>query len=195
MLAIVLLFALLILATVTDARERRIYNWTTYPGMIAALAINAIGSLLERQGLASETLQSWMGWIGLGESVIGWLACGGVMLVCFVFFRIGGGDVKLMAMVGAFLGLDRGLESLLWTFVIGGCVGLIVLVWRVGAWRLLARVIRHLAYMLRLGSWLPLGPEERRELQPPLFLAPCALAGVVVVQFKLVDQLSAVLAG
>ncbi len=47
------------------------------------------------------------------------------MLVLFVFFRIGGGDVKLLAMLGAFLGLEQGIETLLWTFVLGGAVGLI----------------------------------------------------------------------
>ena len=55
------------------------------------------------------------------------------MIVCFVFFPgIGGGDVKLMAMVGALLGTYDGLEALLWTFVLAACFGLIVLVWRVG---------------------------------------------------------------
>ena len=72
---------------------------------------------------------------------------------------------------------------MLWTFVLGGCMGLIVLIWRVGPVRLLVRAIRQVLWTLRLGRWSPLTPEERAQLQPPLFLAPSALAAVLIVQF------------
>jgi hypothetical protein len=64
-------------------------------------------------------------------------------------------------------------------------LGLIVLVWRVGPLRLVASVGRHLLWMLRLGRFQPLTPEERAALQPPLFLAPSALAAAVIVEFNL----------
>ena len=35
--------ALLVVAAATDVARHKIYNWTTYPGMLAALAINAAG--------------------------------------------------------------------------------------------------------------------------------------------------------
>jgi len=107
-------------------------------------------------------------------------------VVCFVLFKVGGGDVKLIAMLGAFLGPDRGVEAMLWTFVLGACLGLIVLVWRVGPLRLVADVGRHLLWLLRLGRFQPLTPEQRAALQPPLFLAPAALAAAVIVLFSLV---------
>lgn len=78
---------------------------------------------------------------------------------------------------------------MLWTFVLGGCMAVIVLVWRVGFWRLLARTFRQVLWTLRLGSWSRLTPEERAQLQPPLFLAPSALIAAVIVQFSLVDRL------
>src|SRR5438270_468124 len=81
------------------------------------------------------------GWLsdlsGLEDSLKGFAVCGGLMLVCFVFFGIGGGDVKLIAMMGAFLGFYRGVEALLWTFVLGAAAGLAILIWRVGLWRLI----------------------------------------------------------
>src|SRR5262245_44862499 len=98
------------------------------------------------------------------------------MLVCYILFHVGGGGVKLMAMVGALMGLEQGMEALLWTFVLGGCLALILLVWRVGALRLLARAGRYLAAVLRFGPTTPLEPDDRASLQTPLFLAPCALA-------------------
>jgi hypothetical protein len=57
----------------------------------------------------------------------------------------------------------------------------------VGPIRLLARVLRQILWSLRLGRWSPLGEAERAQLQPPLFLAPSALAAVVIVRFSL-DQ-------
>jgi hypothetical protein len=38
-------------------------------------------------------------------------------------------------------------------------------------------------WMLRLGKWVPLTAAERAQLQPPLCLAPSALAAVVIVRF------------
>ena len=32
-------------------------------------------------------------------------------------FKVGGGDVKLIAMLGAFLGPEQGITAMLWTFV------------------------------------------------------------------------------
>ena len=48
--------------------------------------------------------------------------CGAAMLVCYVLFAggVGGGDLKLIAMMGAWLGVYRGLEAMLWTMVIAG---------------------------------------------------------------------------
>jgi prepilin peptidase CpaA len=185
MVAEVLLLGLLAVATATDLKWHRIYNWTTYPGILAALGMNALGARLLRGGLLGEATLRHLGCVGLGESALGFLICGGVMLVCYVLLQVGGGDVKLIAMLGAFLGVEQGVTAMLWTFVLGACLGLIVLVWRVGPLRLVASVGRHLLWMLRLGRFQPLTPEERAALQPPLFLAPSALAAAVIVEFNL----------
>jgi prepilin peptidase CpaA len=181
----ILLLALLLVAAATDIAGHKIYNWTTYPGILAAFASSGLGSLLiSIHWISEETLRSkaWGG-IPLGECLMGFAACGLLMLVCFVLFHIGGGDVKLIAMLGAFLGPNDGLQAMLWTFVFGGCLGIIVLIWRVGAIRLLARVARQLVWSLRIRTWSPLTDDERAQMRTPLFLAPCALAAVVIVRF------------
>jgi len=187
MVTTVLLVGLLAVATVTDVSRHKIYNWTTYPGILAALALNGVGTVLvSTTDVDPQWLRAWLGWIGAAQSLFGFLACGLVLLVCFVLFKVGGGDVKLMAMLGAFLGPDRGIEAMLWTFVLGGAMALIVLIWRVGPVRLIARVLRQVLWTVRLGRWSPLTPDERAQLQPPLFLAPSALAAVIIVQFSLI---------
>jgi len=187
MVATVVLLGLLLAATVTDLLRRKIYNWTTYPGILAALGFSAAGSALMATTEVSRAQLERLGWIEVTESLIGLSAVGAVMLLCFVTFKIGGGDVKLIAMLGAFLGPQRGIEAMLWTFVLGGCVGLIVLIWRVGPVQLVARTFRQLLWTLRLGRWSPLTEDERAQLQSRLHLAPNALAAVLIVQFQLQD--------
>src|SRR4029079_6283305 len=107
----VLLLALATIVAATDLFTHKIYNWTTYTGIVLALTVN----WLER---------GWEGPGGLEDSLKGFALCGGLMLAAYVLFNLGGGDVKLLAMVGAFLGVEQGLEALLWTFVLGGITGL-----------------------------------------------------------------------
>ena len=184
MLLTILLLSFVSVATITDLARHKIYNWTTYSGMLAALTLSAAGWLVfPFPGVNGEEML-----VSFLESAVGLLACGFVMLVCFVMFRVGGGDVKLMAMLGAFLGANKGIEAMLWTFVLGACMGLTVLVWRVGPGRLIVHVFRHIVWTLKLGSLSPLTDEERAALQPPLFLAPSALAAVIIVRFGLVDR-------
>jgi prepilin peptidase CpaA len=190
MLISALVVAFTLAAACTDLRWHKIYNWTTYPGMLTALAVNAVGSWMGLAQQPDHPWSRWVGWIGLADSAAGFLACGFLMMVLFVFFRIGGGDVKLLAMLGAFLGLERGIETLLWTFVLGGAVGLTVLIWRVGLWTLLARSFRHVWSTMRLGHFSRLTEEERKQLQPPLYLAPTALAALLIVRFELLEILS-----
>ena len=173
MVATVLLLALVLIAAITDLLWRKIYNWTTYPGILLGLAASAGGWLAVAAGADPHRLAA-LGWITPAQSALGLAICGLVMLVCFVLFRVGGGDVKLIAMLGAIMGPEQGIETMLWTFVLGGCVGLIVLVWRIGAITLLARVFRQVFWTLRLGLWNPLTPDERAHSFSPRCFSPRA---------------------
>ena len=140
MLAIVLLLAFMSIAAVTDLLWNKIYNWNTYGGIAAALA-----------------LAPWYGRSTLADSVTGLLTCGLLMVVCFVVFPgIGGGDVKLMAMLGAWLGWEKGIEALLWTFVLAAAFALIGLIWKIGPLTALGRAGRLIASKLRLNWFAPL---------------------------------------
>jgi prepilin peptidase CpaA len=108
-----------------------------------------------------------------------------------VFFPggIGGGDVKLVAMIGAFLGVGAGFEAMLWTFVLGGSVALIALVWRIGAWNLAGRIGKYVLVTLRMRRPVPLTEEGRKPLKAGLYLSPSALAAVIIVHFRLIEYL------
>lgn len=185
MIASACLFVLIAVAAATDVARHKIYNWTTYTGLFIALALNAAASALEYQGvMSSDGLAHYFGAIGFPESLAGLATCGGLMLVCYVLLGVGGGDVKLLGMIGAFFGVERGLESLLWTFVLAGSFGIVALVWKVGPASLMARTLRRILAVLRLGSWLELSSEERALLNFPWFLAPTALIATALVQFN-----------
>lgn len=120
------LVGLLLVSTFTDIRHRKIYNWTTYPGMIVALLISGIATWMRADVInGPQTQADTLGILTWPDSLFGLLACGAMMIVCYVFFPggVGGGDVKLIAMIGAYLGVMSGLEAMLWTFVLGGCGG------------------------------------------------------------------------
>lgn len=178
MIATWFLIGFMLLATVTDVKDQKIYNWNTYPGIIIAVVLATIGS---------TTIWPDIAIVDIGESLFGFLIAGGIMLFCFVSFQIGGGDVKLLAMVGAFLGPWDGVQTVLWTFVLGGATALIILIWRLGAVSLLQRLYQQTMNKLSLGKWGPLTEEENRQLQMPLYLAPSAFLGMLVVHFSLIE--------
>ena len=187
------LVSFLLVAAFTDIRQHRIYNWTTYPGTIAALVISGVATWLGIDAInGSQTQVATLGVIHWPDSISGLLACGAMMIVCYVFFPggVGGGDVKLIAMIGAYLGVMSGLEAMLWTFVLGGCAALISLVWRFGVGKLVVRSVRVVWHRLRLGAAFELSEQEREPLKTELFLAPSALAGVIIVRFQLVELLA-----
>ena len=162
---IAVLLALLMIAAVTDVARHKIYNWNTYSGIAAGFATRWFAE----------------GWTGLEDGLAGFGACGGIMLVCYVLFHIGGGDVKLMAMIGAFLGMHDGIEAMLWTFVLGSIAAMAYLVWQMGLLRIISKGVQHALVVMRARSWVPLDDEEREPLRRRLHVAPSALVAVCVV--------------
>ena len=192
MLSTILLLACLLIATITDVRFGKIYNWTTYSGVLLALLFNLVATVVCLFGSQSlEEGASWHGAIGITHSLIGFFACGMLMLVCYVFFprEVGGGDVKLIAMTGAFVGVYHGFEVLLWTFILTACFVIVLFIWQHGALQVLGRCLRFVLYWIRLGGMFPLTDEDRKPLKKRKFLAPFALLAVVIVQFKLINWL------
>jgi prepilin peptidase CpaA len=181
MLATIVLVTLVLIAALTDATRRTIYNWTTYSGILAGLGLALIGSLWSWAAPPSaERWQPLIGWLPLGDAVTGFLLCGGVMVLCFVFFPVGGGDVKLLTMIGALAGLETGLKVLLWTLIFGGCVGLTILIWRIGAVTLVKRTGQLLIGVLTLGTVFRPPTQENQLLKSPIFLGPCAAAALLI---------------
>lgn len=184
-----LLIGLLLGLSYTDVRWHLLPNRVTYPATAVGLLANLLTTLwgTEASPVEAEAWSNRWGFVGIGPSGMGFLACGGLLLICYIFMpgEVGGGDVKLLAMVGAYLGVYPGLEVVLWTFVIAACFSLLRLVWQLGAWSLITRTIRHLVGRLRWGAQWEMPLEDRQALRSPLYLTPSTLLAVVVVRFGL----------
>jgi prepilin peptidase CpaA len=103
-----ILAILLLVAAWLDIKNHRIPNLLVMAGMVAGIFLHA------RQD----------GWHGLAFGAAG-IAVGLAVLLPFYVMRIlGAGDVKLMAMVGGFLGSWDVLGALLATFLAGGVLAL-----------------------------------------------------------------------
>ena len=121
------LAVLLILAAVSDIRERRIPNALTVTGMLAG---PVLWGLLGGPGAALQAV------MGAGLALL-------AGMVLFALGALGGGDAKLLAVVGAFFGPMRLLVAGFVIAVLGGVVALAVAVGRrrlqttlIGAWML-----------------------------------------------------------
>ena len=124
LLPLLLLFALLGAAVWHDVRARRIPNAVVFPGALAALLLHAL--LPAGEGLFGTA----PGGLGLG-SALGGLGIGlAVLLPMYVLRLMGAGDVKLLAMVGAFVGAGQILTVALATLIAGGVLALAVAAWQ-----------------------------------------------------------------
>jgi leader peptidase (prepilin peptidase) / N-methyltransferase len=118
--ALILTSALLVISFI-DLSHQIIPDWITYPGI-------GIGLVL-----------SWLvGTPGWWSSLIGILTGGGVLWLLAAGYQLlakkegmGGGDIKLLAMIGAFLGWPGVLVTLLLGSLFGTLVGLVlILFWK-----------------------------------------------------------------
>jgi prepilin peptidase CpaA len=110
-LVTIVLAVALITATVTDIRNQRIYNWLTFPLILSGFATHTVFGGFEGLKFAASGF------------ALGFVA----MAIPYFMGVMGAGDVKLMAGVGAWLGLDITLTAFLCTCIAGGIYALGVL--------------------------------------------------------------------
>jgi prepilin peptidase CpaA len=128
-IAHVVLDALLVVAAIIDWRTFRLPNWLTLGGVAVGLAMSVLP-----QG------------IGFLESLLG-AGTGLVLLLpLYALGMTGAGDVKLMAMVGAFLGVPNVLFALMFTLVVGGMAAIGFAIWR----RRVARMVLNARDLVQL---------------------------------------------
>lgn len=152
----------LLISVVTDVRRRRILDAVTYPALAALLA-----------------LRLWLGGVGdvdhgLVCGLVGALGAAVLFLPAALRGKLGFGDVKLLAVVGAAFGYPVAFAAAVFVTLVGALQALALLAWhgeilktaRHGAARLMAKLRlaqapeanaeRHIPYAvaIALGSFL-----------------------------------------
>ena len=165
------LFALLILAATVDVRERRIPNWLN-------LAIALTGFFQSFR--PHHTLTPTQSLAGMGIGFV-------LPLILFILNAIGGGDVKLLAAVGAWVGPI----NILLIFVLKDLVGFFIVLTQATYQGRLKAVVKNSTVMaLNLVHVREVGLEtvqqtglSCRSIDKPLPMAVPILAAVVLLQF------------
>jgi prepilin peptidase CpaA len=102
-----------VLAAVTDLRSFKIYNVLSFPLLLSGVAYHGFAG----------------GPGALAGSLLGALFGFGVLVPLYVAGGVGAGDVKLLAAVGAWLGLSRIFYVFLASSLAAGAYALILVIW------------------------------------------------------------------
>lgn len=152
-----LIYALIVI-TFIDLQHMIIPNVITIPGILAGLVFGALSTdwaasraLMERVGYSLDGFLVLLNEVPFLDSVFGLLIGGGVLfLIAFLYVALrkregmGMGDVKLLAMLGAFLGWEGVVFIMLVSSLIGTAAGL----------TLIFRKKENLRYAIPFGPFL-----------------------------------------
>lgn len=158
-----ILTAIVLFAAGTDLLSQRIPNALTYPAMLLALSLHGMtngldGLLFSFSGLA----------LGLG-----------VMLIPYLIGVMGAGDVKLMAVVGGFLGTGGVIDAFLLTTLFGGVYAVIILLSNISLFRDVLASIWGSLILFHATKHFEYAPTSASESLPKLCYGVAIAAGTM----------------
>ena len=126
---LLILFGALGLVIYCELKSGRVYNWITIPLVLIGLGVNGLfgglsGSQWSMPGFIDGLMWSFIGgFIGFALYFFFYLV--GLMLN---YKFLGGGDVKLIAAIGALTGLKFTLWVIYWTILVAAVMGIYMLI-------------------------------------------------------------------
>ncbi|MCU1297126.1 MAG: type prepilin leader peptidase family protein [Acidobacteriaceae bacterium] len=123
------------LGAVTDIRSARIPNRLTYGALVAALVLRT----------------AVLGLSGLKSGAAGMLVAGGLFCILFLLGAMGGGDVKLMAAVGAWVGSTHVMTLILAAALAGGVLAIAHMIFRQMVGQTLRNTVQLICYRFASG--------------------------------------------
>jgi prepilin peptidase CpaA len=166
-----------LIAALTDLRRFKVYNVLTLPLLLSGLVYHSVAGGLSEAGWTAGFLNSLLG-----------VLCGaGILFLCYLMGGMGAGDVKLMAALGAWLGVPLTLYVFVASSVAAGlyAVALILASGRAREtwvnlqiiWHRVTAVGRHLAAEDRIESEVNRADRRRRIIPFAVMVA----VGVILV--------------
>ncbi len=144
------LAVILVVATATDIRQRRIPNLLVLLALSLGMLLNGLGpvALEGSGGLFSHS----PGALGVGSAALGAFTALALFLPLYLLRATGAGDVKLMAGVGSFLGPASAVNLVLFVLLCGGLLAIVRMLWAGSTRRVMGNVVAVLG-----GVWLGAG--------------------------------------
>jgi prepilin peptidase CpaA len=136
-----------LLGAITDVRSARLPNRLTYSALITAIVL--------RTGL--------LGWAGLKSGAVGIGIAGGLFCVLYVLGAMGGGDMKMMAAVGAWVGSTHVVTVLVAIALAGGVLALVSMIFNKNLIQTVRNTVRLVLYRFTSG----LQPHPEMNVQAP----------------------------
>ncbi len=134
----ILLGVALVISVATDVLSRRILDVVTYPLMAIGLGVR--GWTEGVGGLETGLVSGLVSGVGMALLLVP-AARGG---------KMGWGDVKLMAGVGAVLGFPTVMAAAAFISLVGALQAVVTLVWHGAVWETLGNMVRRWAVRVRL---------------------------------------------
>ena len=133
----------------TDVRHGKIFNYITVPSVLIGIALNA-----------------WFfGVPGLKNSLLGLVIGFFILLILFYTGGIGGGDIKLLAAIGAIKGFPFILYAAFYGILAGGIMALFVMARYGILWQSLKNIFSRFYCLVIPGlKYIPLDKEESHTL-------------------------------
>jgi prepilin peptidase CpaA len=166
---------LLAVSAVTDLWGRKIYNWATYPAFLWAVAANAVLPLVLGADEAAR-----LGFVGLGNSLLGAAVGFGITLVGYHLSGGGAGDVKLAAALGAMFGPAEVFHTLVAGYAVAGVVVAAWMGWTRGPFQLVRLTLRRFGSAVLPGRVSPLPPDVAETFRRGVPMAPFFAAGAAL---------------
>jgi prepilin peptidase CpaA len=178
-LVTVALAAALIVAAATDIRNQRIYNWLTFPLILSGLATHTVFGGLEGLKFAA------------GGFALGFVA----MAIPYFFGAMGAGDVKLMAGVGAWLGVEATFLAFLLTCIAGGVYCIVVVIRDPSVFKAVMRNIFNTLMVLVATRKMNFAPTTVKNALPRLCYGVAIAAGTAAAMAVFVWDTGSIYAG
>lgn len=160
-------FLMLCAAFITDVRTMKIPNYITISGIVVGLGYHGV-------------MWGWSGIVfALKGAGIGFV----LMFVMHIVGAVGGGDVKLFAGIGAWMGVWLTLTILMYSILAAGCLGILVLIWRQEMLRRMRTLLFGIFGGLVMKSWAPIESSTNKQLQMPFMLAVLPGAILAITYF------------
>lgn len=159
-----ILLALLVGASYFDLRARRVPNGLNLLGLVAGLTTQWFSCQID----------------GLAAAAVGGFAALTCSLPLYLMRGLGAGDVKLLCVIGVFLGWPIIMQAMLFSLWVGGSFGLAILAWRKGLSTYSRRYIGMLRQLLVTGrlDYIPPQPLDPASQQLPF--VPFIAAGTLM---------------